>query len=183
MRGDVERTQKEIQRAFDLAVHDSSFKLDRDTINDIRHVLESGELYLKKKHDQEHLAIALRADPRVKALKNRKEQKEQAIESYMPVEDNFKTPYQRFQRNNKSLDILRNDREESLSQQVSGNRSRVDVLPSLQPRSSGGEDGERRSYKFSSSNNRIPLRENRNLKGKIAPRVVKLPPIFTTKLL
>ena len=52
-----------------------------------------------------------------------------------------------------------------------------------QPRSSGGDSNERKNYKYNNQTNRIPLRENRNLKGKIAARVVKLPPIFTTKLL
>jgi len=52
-----------------LAVADSSFKLDRSTINDIKEILETGEHYLKQKRDQEIMATALRKDPRVKALK------------------------------------------------------------------------------------------------------------------
>lgn len=69
MRSDVEHTQNEIQRFFDHAIHNSSFKLDRAIINEIKDILESGENYLKVKQNQDKLAAKLRSDPRVKALK------------------------------------------------------------------------------------------------------------------
>jgi hypothetical protein len=49
--------------------------------------------------------------------------------------------------------------------------------------SSSGEEREKKRYTYNTSNNRIPLREHQNLKGKNQPRIVKLPPIMATKIL
>jgi hypothetical protein len=48
---------------------------------------------------------------------------------------------------------------------------------------SSGEEPEKKKYTYNTSNNRIPLREHSNLKGKIKPRIVKLPPIMARKIL
>ena len=75
---------------------------------------------------------------------------------------------------------------ESISQQHSGLRKRGSdlMLPSVgdMPYSSE-EDRQKRKYSYNSVNNRIPLREHRNLKGVYQAKVVKLPPIMARKIL
>ena len=47
MRADVEKTQKEIIQTFDVAISDPKFKVDQSTVNDVKRLLDSAELYLK----------------------------------------------------------------------------------------------------------------------------------------
>lgn len=64
MRADVEKTQKEIIQTFDVAISDPKFKVDQQTVDDVKRLLDSAELYLKPKNVTEQ-AVALKSDPRV----------------------------------------------------------------------------------------------------------------------
>ena len=50
MRQDVEKTQKEIVKTFELAISDPKFKVEQAVVNDVKKLLDSAEVVLQKKN-------------------------------------------------------------------------------------------------------------------------------------
>ena len=165
-----------------------SYSIDRDTMGEVQNILYNSELYLKKKKEEKNLSRAHKSDPRIRAFKNNMVP---ALEYNPKEEQSPTTPYERFTKvkHNQSLESIQDKiglRSESQSYLNSGKRLRAEEfsLPVLDNQTRNSvESRERRPYKFNTNSNRIPLRENRNLKDVYVPKLVKLPPILATKLL
>ena len=184
MRADVEKTQKEIIQTFDIAISDPKFKVDQSTVNDVKRLFDSAELYLKSKNVTEK-AIALKSDPRVqpifKVQPSEAQRSADVDQAYLPLQ-----PYQRFiQRNNQSYELLSNpsDHRGSFTSQKSKKRFSSPYYSeheNLKTR----EDEEIlkiRSKPSKSVVNRIPLREPKRLQ--VVEKVIRLPQIMTRQLL